>query len=60
MIIDEAIYRLNDLEAIDKEIGLDKDADAIRLGIEALNRLKEQRSRTALDEYDFLPSETKD
>jgi len=60
MTIDQAIKQLQDALA-DKWCPWSPELkQSINLGLEALKRCKEQRSGTALDEYDFLPGETKD
>ena len=60
MTLDEAIIILTHMSKSTNVASLEKCVEAIKLGIEALKCLKEQRSGTVLDEYDFLPGETKD
>ncbi len=60
MTINEAIKILDNYHPFHNHYRNPGILEALNLGIEALKRLQEQRSGTTLDEYDFLPGETKD
>ena len=60
MTIDEAIKRLQNELNHGFRCGYEDLDKAQRLGIEALKRLQEQRSRTIIDEDDLLPGETEE
>ena len=60
MKLEEAIKKLEDLRAGDLEVGRDKAANAEALGIEALKRCKEARTKVYFTSRSLLPGETKE
>lgn len=60
MTIDKAIQVLNYLISISSHMPNPDHRDAIKLGIEALKRIKQQRALEACERSYLLPGETRD